>query len=226
MRMKKLVVFFFGVFLLILMGLPAESAAGVNINVGISVPLPPFRIHTPPPMFVIPGTYVYAIPDIDVEIFFYQGYWYRPYEGRWYRSKSYNGPWAYRRTSRVPRALLDVPPDYYSIPQEYERIPYGHFRNNWGRWERERYWERNERWQEGRRRGPGRDFGPAGPPPPPRHVAPPPPPPRHVGPPPPAPPKHIGPPAPPHGPVGPPPPPAGSPDRDVRDKRGSDPNRR
>ena len=111
------------------MGLPVESTAAVNINVGISVPPPPvFRFHAPPPMVVIPGTYIYAVPDIDVEILFYQGYWYRPHEGHWYRSKSYNGPWAYLESRRVPRALFDLPPDYYRIPPGYERIPYGHFK--------------------------------------------------------------------------------------------------
>ena len=63
-------------------------------------------------MVVIPGTYIYAVPDIDVEILFYQGYWYRPHEGHWFRSKSYNGPWAYLDSHRVPRALFDLPPDY------------------------------------------------------------------------------------------------------------------
>jgi hypothetical protein len=153
MRIKKSVLYFFGILLLILMGLPVESNAGVNVNVGISVPLPPFRIHTPPPMVVIPGTYIYAVPDIDVEILFYQGYWYRPNEGHWYRSKSYNGPWAYLDSPRVPRALFDVPRDYHRTPPGHERIPYGHFRDNWGRWERERHWERDERWREGRHGG-------------------------------------------------------------------------
>ena len=64
-------------------------------------------------MVVIPGTYIYAVPDIDVEIFFHQGYWYRPHEEHWYRSKSYNGPWAYLDSNRVPGVtLFDLPPDY------------------------------------------------------------------------------------------------------------------
>ena len=111
MLTKKAVVFFFGVFLLLLTGLPVESSAGVNVNIGINVPLPPpFRFHAPPPMAVIPGTYIYTVPDIDVEILFYQGYWYRPYEGRWYRSKSYNGPWAFLDSGRVPHTLFDLSP--------------------------------------------------------------------------------------------------------------------
>ena len=168
MLMKKAAVFFFGIILLVLMGLPVESIAAVNINVGISIPPPPvFRFHTPPPMVVIPGTYVYAVPDIDVEIFFYQGYWYRPHEEHWFRSKAYNGPWAYLDSHRIPGVIYDLPPDYhYWLPPGHQKIPYGHFKNNWGRWERERYWEYDARWRESRHEVHGRDFGHAGPPPP------------------------------------------------------------
>ena len=155
MRTKRSAVFCFGIFLLVLIGLSVESTAGVSVNVGIFAPPPVFRIHTPPPMIVIPGTYIYTIPDIDVEILFYQGYWYRPHEGRWYRSRSYNGPWGYIDSPRVPRALYNLPPEYYRVPPGHERIPYDHFRGNWGRWERERYWDRDERWREGRHEGPG-----------------------------------------------------------------------
>jgi hypothetical protein len=199
MRTKKLTVFCFGILLLLLMGLPVKSTAAVNINVGISIPPPPgFRFHAPPPMVVIPGTYIYAVPDIDIEVLFYRGYWYRPHNERWYRSKSYNGPWIYLEWRRVPRALLDLPPDYYSIiSPEYERIPYGHFHSNWGRWERERYWDRDDRWREGRRPPPPHVVHPAPPPP---HVVPAPKPHYHPAPPPPptpAPHYHPAPPPPP-----------------------------
>jgi hypothetical protein len=168
MRIKKSILYFFGILLLILIGLPVGSAAGVSVNVGISVPLPPFRFQAPPPMVVIPGTYIYAVPDVDVEILFYQGYWYRPNEGHWYRSKSYNGPWAYLDSRRVPRTFFDLPPGYHRrISPEHERISYRHFNTNWGRWERERHWERDERWREGRHRG--YDDRRGGPPPPPPH---------------------------------------------------------
>jgi hypothetical protein len=173
--MKKVVVFFFGIFLLVLMGVPVESTAAVNISVGISIPPPPlFRFHAPPPVFVIPGTYIYAVPDISVDILFYHGYWYRPHGTHWFRSRSYNGPWAYLDTYNVPRPLFDLPHEYYRIPPGHRKIPYGHFKNNWGKWERERYWEYDARWREGRHRGYGGYHdkhggptpGPPGPPPP------------------------------------------------------------
>ena len=141
---------------------PFASNAEVNINVGIFPPPPAFRISAPPPVFVIPGTYVYAVPDIAVEILFHQGYWYRPYEGRWYRSKSYNGPWLFLDPPRVPRVLSKLPPNYRRIPPGHQKIPYGQLKKNWGKWEREKYWEHDKRWRGDRRVGPGdrRDFGP------------------------------------------------------------------
>jgi hypothetical protein len=164
MRTKKSGFFFFGSVFLILLGLPFGSAAAVNVNVGIFVPPPVFRLHAPPPVVVIPGTYIYTVPDIDVEILFHHGYWYRPHEGHWYRSSSYNGPWAHLAPTKVPRALIELPPDYHRLPPGHQRIPYGQLKKDWGRWEREKHWERDERWREGRGRGPGdRDgFGPDG----------------------------------------------------------------
>lgn len=126
-----------------------EAAARVDVNINIGTP-PPFVIPSPPPMVVIPGTYVYAVPGIEVDILFFHGYWYRPYEGRWHRAKSYNGPWAYCAPSSVPRALVELPPDYRRIPPGHQHIPYGQLKKNWGKWERERYWASDRDWREGR----------------------------------------------------------------------------
>lgn len=128
--------------------LPAGAQISLDIHIG---PPPPYRIAAPPPVAVVPGSYVYMIPDIGVDIFFYSGYWYRPYEGRWFSARSYNGPWVYCPEPRVPRALLELPPDYRRVPPGHRRIPYGQFKKNWAGWERDRYWERDRDWQEGGR---------------------------------------------------------------------------
>jgi hypothetical protein len=123
----------------------AAAEVGISVNVG----LPAFVFSTPLPVIVIPGTYVYAVPDIDAGLFFYQGYWYRPYVGRWYRASSYNGPWGFIETSRVPRALVDLPPGSWRVSAGYHRIPHAELRENWGRWERERHWDRDREWRAG-----------------------------------------------------------------------------
>jgi hypothetical protein len=125
--------------LLLLLGFSSKGVARVSINIGVTPP--PFVFSAPPPVVVVPGTYVYFTPDVDVDVFFYQGYWYRPYREYWYRSSSYNGPWAY--LASPPTVLLNLPPDYRRVTIEHRRIPYGDLHRNWRSWERERYWERH-----------------------------------------------------------------------------------
>ncbi len=122
--------------------------AQVRVDVRIGPP-PSYRIAAAPPMVVIPGTYVYVVPDIDADIFFCAGTWYRLYEGRWFSGRSYNGPWFYAPDPRVPRALIDLPPDWRRVPPGWRRIPYGQFKKNWAGWERDRYWDRDRDWHEG-----------------------------------------------------------------------------
>jgi hypothetical protein len=130
---------------------PSGSATSPvpEVQVDVNAPPPEYAFPNPPEVAVIPGTYVYVVPGINVDILFYHGYWYRPYAGRWYFGLSYNGPWVYLDPVRIPRVLLELPPNYRSVPPRYPRIPYGYLRRNWERWERERYWHRNREWREG-----------------------------------------------------------------------------
>ncbi len=121
--------------------LPQTGLAGVHVSVGINLPV--FTFAAPPPMVVVPGTYAYYAPDADLDIFFYQGYWYRPYEGRWFRARGYNGPWINIVSTNVPRVVVDLPPDYrHHAHAGYERIPYGQLKKNWRRWEHEKHWDK------------------------------------------------------------------------------------
>ncbi len=130
---------FIGVIFLVLLGFSSRGAAGVSINIGVSPP--PLVIYGPPEVVVIPGTYVYFCPGVEADIFFYGGYWYRPYEGRWYKATVYDGPWAYIVTADVPYVLFHLPPDFRVI-SGYRRIPYAELHRNWRAWEREKYWDR------------------------------------------------------------------------------------
>jgi len=58
--------------------LPLPAMAGVDIHVSIPLP-PPVVFSAPPAAVVIPGTYVYALPDVPEDIFFYGGWWWRPW---------------------------------------------------------------------------------------------------------------------------------------------------
>ncbi len=122
---------------------PAAGYSGVNVN--INIPLPSLVISGPPTMMVIPGSYVYFAPDVEADLFFYRGYWYRPYQGEWYYSVEYNGPWGRIAIGNVPTALINLPPDYRHMHPGYDRMPYGMVKRNWRNWEKERYWDNYER---------------------------------------------------------------------------------
>lgn len=131
--------------------LAQASQAEININIGINAPLPSIVISSPPAVVVIPGTYVYIAPDLDEDIFFFRGYWYRPHKERWYRASDYNGSWIV--ISKVPSALMELPPDYRRVSRGHEHIPYGQVKKNWKKWEEEKRWESHERkWQNEDRR--------------------------------------------------------------------------
>ena len=105
---KILIILCNSFFLFIIVG---SSFASVHVNIGIHVPPPPppLLLPAPPDVFIIPGTYAYFPPKLDVDIVFYGGYWYRPYQGYWYQSTSYNGKWVYIEEKRLPKHIHDLP---------------------------------------------------------------------------------------------------------------------
>ncbi len=149
--MKKMLV---GTILLALtVVVPAPTMAEVGISIGISLP-PPVVFAAPPEVIVLPDAPdVYVIPDVDVDIFFWNGWWWRPWEGRWYRSRYYNRGWVYYRS--VPSFYFDVDPgwrgyyrshDWYGHRWDYARIPNRRLQQNWRTWHNDRYWERRGTW--------------------------------------------------------------------------------
>jgi hypothetical protein len=129
----------------IVFGLISPTTSNAGVNVSVTIPLPPLVFPGPPALVVMPGTYAYFAPDAGVNIFFYHGYWYRPYRGRWYLAAGYNGPWGSIAVERVPGVLRGFPPNYRRVPPGYERMPYRTVRSNWRTWENGRYWDRYER---------------------------------------------------------------------------------
>ncbi len=133
--------------------LPHSIRAEVNVSIGFALPAP-VVFDAPPEMIVLPDTNnVYVAPDSDFDLFFWNGWWWRPWEGRWYRSHSYNRGWTYYR--KVPSFYYDVDPGwrgYYRDRNwsgnrwEYERIPNQRLHNNWKRWQTNHYWQKNKTW--------------------------------------------------------------------------------
>lgn len=62
-----------------------------DIEVEININLPLVEIKDEPVMAVIPGTNIYFIDGYEHNYFFYEGYWWRVHNNRWYRARHYNG---------------------------------------------------------------------------------------------------------------------------------------
>lgn len=78
---------------------------------GARAKLPP-RVTIAPAVVVIPGTAVSFAENYPEDLFFFQGRWYRPYDGSWWWSVTVGGEWAQIAIGQVPRAVLEVPGDY------------------------------------------------------------------------------------------------------------------
>jgi hypothetical protein len=142
------------VFLALLIADPIPTMAMGRLDVGVSIPLPPvIEFSGPPVMVVIPETYVYAVSDMDEDIFFYEGWWWRSWDGRWYRSRDYSSGWSYYRN--VPTFYSSIPSGWRNDYRErrwrgnqwdHQRVQYQELQQNWSTWEKTRYWEKQNSW--------------------------------------------------------------------------------
>jgi hypothetical protein len=148
--MKKL---FFGTLLLALVFVvPIPTMARADVNVSIALP-PPIVFAAPPEVVVLPETYVYVVPDVAADIFFYNGWWWRPWEGRWYRSRNYNSGWGYYQS--VPSFYREIPTGWRNDYRDhrwgghqwnYQRIPHQQLQQNWSNWGKSKHWEKQNTW--------------------------------------------------------------------------------
>jgi hypothetical protein len=149
--MKRLL--FEAILLALAIVVPVPTMAAIDIHIGIPLP-PPIIFRAPPEVIVLPDTEdVYVAPDIDVELFFWNGWWWRLWEGRWYRSHYYDRGWAYY--DDIPRFYFDVDPgwrgyyrnhNWHGHRWNYERIPDRRLQQNWKNWQKDRHWERQRTW--------------------------------------------------------------------------------
>ncbi len=148
--MKKL---FLGTLLLALViAVPVPTMA--RVSVGINIGLPPLVFAAPPPVIALPDTAgVYVVPDIAEDLYFWNGYWWRLWDGRWYSSHYYDRGWGYY--NRVPSFYFDVDPgwrgyyrdrDWHGHRWDYDVIPQRRLQSNWRNWDTNRHWERHGTW--------------------------------------------------------------------------------
>ncbi len=120
----------------------APAAAGVNVNVNIGPPA--VVVSEPPGVVAVPQSMVYFAPGVSVELLFYEGYWWTPKEGRWFRSRGYDGPWTIVGPRGVPAEIVRLPRDYRAVYGHGDHVPYGQLKKHWHRRDLERREHRGE----------------------------------------------------------------------------------
>ncbi|MBU1565532.1 MAG: hypothetical protein KJ630_07875 [Proteobacteria bacterium] len=139
-------------------GVPAPPNVHINLpappNISVNIPMPPhIQFSAPPRLVVVPETYVYVAPDVEEEIFFSDGWWYRPWEGRWYRSRHHNSGWQHYK--KTPSFYSHVPHDWRNDyreghwrGQKWNSQPISHIKvqKNWRGWKENKHWEKNRTW--------------------------------------------------------------------------------
>lgn len=144
MKPKRALLLSFGV--LALAG--TVGCAGGRFDVVRSSP-PPLLASAPSELVVLPGTDIYAAPGIGAGLYFTDGWWWRPWNGRWYRSRYYGGDW--RLVSQAPSFYRSIPHDWRDQyhrrewrgdPWRYDHISRDEAVSQWDRWKRERHWRR------------------------------------------------------------------------------------
>lgn len=132
--MKKGVLLFF---IVLALGFVAGNSYGLRLQ-----PAPPLMLPIPPPLVVIPGTYVYAAPIVEEGLFFFDGYWYRQQKDRWYRAARYDArSWNKMRDRDVPMDMRLIPSDYRMRIEGRERLRYADVTRNWRTWKNSGKWE-------------------------------------------------------------------------------------
>src|SRR5512134_3516105 len=126
---------FLACFLLGFGGWATPGFAGMDVSVNIGVPA--VVVAEPPEMILVPNSQIYYAPSVEAELFFYRGNWYTRNGHRWYRGRSYRGPWVVASPRSVPGEFVRLPRNYRTVYVRGERIPHGHLKNHWKHHERE-----------------------------------------------------------------------------------------
>ena len=119
---------------------PAAAQGSIEITLGAY-----------PDLVAVPGYPVYYAPQLNSNLFFYDGLYWVYAQDSWYASSWYDGPWDMVAPEGVPFFVLRVPVRYYRQPPAYFRdwAPEAPPRwgEHWGRnWEQRRggwdHWDR------------------------------------------------------------------------------------
>lgn len=140
---------FFGV--LSFWGGGREAAAEVSVNINLGPPH--IVVAEPPELVLVPDLQLYFVPHPEIDVFFFNGFWWSLRGKSWYRAKAYNGPWGIVKKRHVPAPLFRIPRDYRERYNHEHRIPYRQWKEQGRHHEREEHRDRHEDRKEGRGHG-------------------------------------------------------------------------
>lgn len=122
---------------------PAIALGQIRISGDLRIDLPAI---VPPLVVIEPG--IRVVPDVDVEVFHVDGFYWTRHEGRWYRSDNPRHGWVHRPRG-IPPGLLKIKPGKYRRwrPEARERAM--DRREDRREWEEDRREHRRE-WREDR----------------------------------------------------------------------------
>lgn len=132
--MRRLLIWTACLGLVLATGIAPSAQARTNISVGLNFgdrydgPQPYWR--GAPAVAVIPSTQIYYVRDYDYDVYRYGRFWYYNTDSRWYRSRSYRGPWIYV--------------GYRSVPAQFSSIP-TRYRHHWRTFRDDRYYQTSNR---------------------------------------------------------------------------------
>ena len=140
--------------LIVLWALNSAPSYADQISIGIGLPTVNIGINLQeyPEFVLVPGYPVYYAPQVQANLFFYDGDYWIYQNDNWYRSSWYNGPWWLVDPEDVPVFILRVPVRYYVQPPIYFQVWWieepPHWGEHWGHdWEQRRHgwntWDRN-----------------------------------------------------------------------------------
>jgi len=119
------------VFALWLAPVPKASAAtsfSFSLSIGDPYIGPQLAFYDQPDVVVVPGTRVYYIDDYDYDLYRYGNYWYYYWNGGWYRSVDYDGPFYFISYVSVPYSIRYVPVRYRHHWRNYRGAAYSSYR--------------------------------------------------------------------------------------------------
>jgi hypothetical protein len=98
----------------LLIGVAAPAIAQLSVSIGIN-------LRSYPDFVEVPGYPVYYAPEVDGNVFFYDGLYWVYADDQWYSSFWFDGPWDSVASYAVPLFILRVPVRYYRRPPAYFR---------------------------------------------------------------------------------------------------------